>query len=115
GGANDAVRLLEVVDDAGQGLAVRGEIVDRLAVLLLRTALPVVALVERIGEVEAAAGAQPDVVRAVEQLSVVILDHDGSFARGTDAPQLVLLVRARPEVPPRVEAEAVRATAGLPE
>ena len=49
--------------DASERLAFGRQIVDGFLVLFLRAAFPVVAFVERIGEVEAAVGADPDVVR----------------------------------------------------
>src|SRR5262249_2265840 len=52
-GADDAVGLGEVGGDAGERLAIGGEVVDVVAILLLGAALPVVALVPGVGEVHA--------------------------------------------------------------
>ena len=46
----------------------------------------------------------PDVIRAVEQLTLVVLDHDGDLLLPVDTPQFVLLVGAGPEIALAVEA-----------
>ena len=53
-------------------LVVRREEVDRLHVLLDRAALPVGALVERVGEIRAAVGPDPDIIRAVQELAAEV-------------------------------------------
>ena len=94
---------------------VRRQVVNRLDLQLLRPALPIRPLVIGIGEVQPAVGPQPDVVGPVEQLALVVLDHDGDLARRVDPPHLVLFIGAGPEVAVGVEAEAVGSPAGLHE
>ncbi len=70
-GADDAVGLLEVAFDTDQ-LAVGREKIDALAGLFHRAALPVGAFVEWIGEIDAAVGANPGVIGAIEQFAIVV-------------------------------------------
>ena len=85
-----------------------------LAVLLhLRIALPVVAFVERVGEVKAAVRTNPQIVRAVEQLASKIEHQPGHGLVRRDGPELVLLIGAGEQVAALVEVGAVRAARRL--
>src|SRR5664279_2061298 len=77
--------------------------------------LPVWALVIRIGEIQSATGPNPDIVRAIQQFPLVILHHNGGFACGIDAPELILLVGAGPEIAIAIERKAIGPSARLPE
>jgi hypothetical protein len=42
---------------------------------------PVGARVKRVGEIDAASGGDPTIVRSVEEFSVVVVEEDGDFLR----------------------------------
>jgi tricorn protease len=98
GRADDSVRLLDLARVRSAQLPVGRQEVNALLVLLGRPALPVRPLVEGVGEERGAVIAHPDVVRAVQELPAVVLYDEGLLLRlHVDLPQLVLLIRARPE------------------
>lgn len=135
GAAGPAVRGLEGGEGAGEGLAVRGEAVDGVDVLLVSPAVgPPLARPEGVREVQAVVRHGPHVVRAAELPAVVFAVHDDAVLGqhniagsspvanvgiqwlgigdgfrhvGRDLPQLVALVGARDELAVLVEGHAI--------
>ena len=102
-----AVGLLEIVNDADEVFLGGGQVIDALGDFLW-PAIPVRPFVVRVGEVKTAGGANPNVVGAVEQFALIVFDDNGDFARRADAPKLVLLIGASPEVAFAIERKTVR-------
>lgn len=108
-GADDAVRLHQVVGHPPRFLPRRPQVVDALDLLRLVPVRPVFARVEGVGEVEPARGAHPEVVRPVQPLRPVVPDDDLHFPRGGNAPQFAVLIRAGPEISVGIETQPVGA------
>jgi len=84
-----------------------------LPILLHRgIALPVIPFVERVGEVEVAVWANPQIVRSVEQLVAKVRYQHRHLLVGRNGPQLILFIGAGEEVAVFVEVSAVRAARG---
>ncbi len=109
GGPDDAVRLLQVVCDARDPLAVRRQPKHRLRIALGHTGLPVGTPIERVGEVRRVVGRDPDIVGTIEPPSLLVARCRNSvFACPyINDPQLILLVGADPEATGTIEAHAV--------
>ncbi len=114
GSADDAVRLLKVFDDANEFLVISRQEINAL-VLFFGAAFPVIAFVVGVGEVEAAARTNPDVIGSIEKFALIVGDDDGRFAGRRNPPKFVFFVRAGPQVTLSIKGEPIGATAGLHE
>ena len=78
--------------------------------------LPVTAREDRISDVHAAIlRVDPDIVRTVQQLALVVVDEHRVAAIRTDLPQLAVHVRRRDEIAPAIEVHPVRAAGAFQE
>ena len=102
GRANDAIGLLQVLNDAPEFLSAGRRIIDAF-VLLLWSAFPIRALVIRVRKVKPSARPQPHVIRAIEEFALIIFDHDRYVGGGADTPELVFLVSTSPKVAFRIK------------
>ena len=115
GRPDNSVRLCQVSSYLHQ-FFVRGiEVEDGMAVLLNGAALPVITLIIGIGEIHAAIGSYPDIVRTVEQFAAIISNDNGGFTGRADAPQSILFIGAGPQITMRIETETVGASTRLQE
>src|SRR5688572_10814776 len=89
----------------------------RLPTLLARiTGRPISAGENRVRDVDAAVlGVDPDVVRPVEQLALIVVDEDLVTAIRTDLPQFAVHVRRGDEVALTIEVHAVCAARAFEE
>ncbi len=113
--ADDAIWLFKIIDDADRLRVPGRKIIDALAILLLRPALPIRARIIRVRDVESAAGPNPDIIRPVEKLPVVVLQHDRLPARWINPPKFIFFIRAGPKISLFVERKPVGPPARLHE
>ncbi len=86
GRPDDAVRLLQVVDDADQLLMIGRQIVDILARLFHGASGPVIPLIKRICNVDAAIGTHPNIIRPIQQLAIISFHQYRDLAGRRDLP-----------------------------
>ena len=101
GSADEAVGLHHVADDAGDGGTGRVDIIDGLRILYLG------AEKDRVGEIDAAVGCNPQVVGLVETFAVVLGGDDGDDAGRSDGNDPPVGALAGDEVTGRIEGKTV--------
>jgi len=106
--ADQPVGLLEVIGDTDWFHRSFLKEIQVLSVLLHGgIAFPIVAWVQRIGEINASVRADPKVVRAVHELVVIGVQDDRMLFVRRDGPEFILAIGACPEVAVFVKERAV--------
>src|SRR5437868_14102065 len=96
--SDDTVGLLQVIYHASQSLVIGTGIINAFAILLFVAAFPVRPFIIRVREIQTVHWTDPNVIWSVQQLAFIILRHDGYFFIGSDPPQFILFVGARPQI-----------------
>ncbi len=115
GGAYDAVGLFNGGVGQLRLVFAGGEVVQFFAGYsrVGGLSLPVIPLKVGVGKVNAAAGCNPQIVGAVQQVALVIFQQHGYFTVGANAPQLVVLVGTGNKVALGIKIHAVGAACAV--